>query len=69
MSTVHGGGRSGAGRPPEPSGRELKQQVSVRVYPSKLAILRHHGVSLQSLLDDAVERELKKPSRRVEVVS
>lgn len=60
MSDDHGGNRTGAGRPSGDSGRELKAPASVRVYPSKMAILLSHGVTLQQVVDDAVEREMKR---------
>jgi len=54
---------TGAGRPYGSTGNELKKRVTVRIYPSKIEILKDRGLSLQVLVDDLIEKNTK-PQRK-----
>ena len=61
-TAAHGGKRVGSGRPSadESSKKERKMGISVRVYPSDWERLKARGVSVQKILDVAINDELNK---------
>jgi hypothetical protein len=47
-----------AGRKPGPTGKELKKHFAIRAYPSKVTLLKQRGMSLQRVVDEAINTAL-----------
>ncbi len=55
--------RKGPGRPPGPTGKELKERFSVRAYPSDITALKEIDSTIQMAVDVGVPVLLKMAKR------
>lgn len=51
------------GRPPGPTGKELKKRVTIAIYPSDIKRMDEIGIKAQKLMDIAVADLLNDPGK------